>query len=182
MTRQLNIGGTEKKDGWETFDIKEGADHVGNAKDLSRFDDGIFDVLYASHVLEHFDFTGSLQQALEEWYRVLKPNGELYISVPDMKVLCELFNRAQNVQSCFAISRMMFGGHCDKDDYHYAGLSFDILGQFLNKAGFSSMKKVDTFDIFQDTSNLRVSDILISLNVIVQKGVRDEIVPLETSL
>ncbi len=182
MERKMNIGGTEKKDGWETFNIKEGADHVGNAKDLSRFDDEIFDTLYASHVLEHFDFTGSLQQALKEWHRVLKPDGELYISVPDMKVLCELFNRAQNVQSRFAISRMMFGGHCDKNDYHYTGLSFDILGQFLNEAGFSGMKKVDILDIFEDTSNLRVSDILISLNVIVRKGDRDEIVPLETSL
>ncbi len=182
MTRRLNIGSTEKKDGWETFDIKEGADHVGDAKDLSRFNDGIFDIVYASHVLEHFDFTGSIQQAVKEWYRVLKADGKLYISVPNMKVLCDLYNRGENAQSRLMISRMIFGGHCDKNDYHYTGLDIDILGAFLNYAGFKGMRKVDIFGMFEDTSNLRVRDILISLNVIVHKEDRDEVMPLETSL
>ncbi len=182
MERKLIIGSTEKKDGWETFDVKEGADHVGDAKDLSRFNDGIFDIVYASHVLEHFDFTGSIQQAVKEWHRVLKMDGKLYISVPDMRVLCELYNRGENAQSRFMISRMIFGGHCDKNDYHYTGLDIDILGAFLNYAGFKGMRKVDTFGIFEDTSNLKVGDILISLNVIVHKEGEDEVVPLETSL
>ncbi len=180
--RKLNIGGIEPKEGWETFNIKEGADYVGDAKDLSRFENEIFDEIYASHVLEHFDFTGSLQEALKEWYRVLKPEGKLYISVPDMRILCELYNRGQNAKSRFQILRMMFGGHCDKDDYHYIGFDIDILGEFLNSAGFARMKKVKTFGIFNDTSNLRVADILISLNVIVFKEDEDCVLPLETSL
>ena len=182
MARRLIIGSTEKKDGWETFDIKEGADHVGDAKDLSRFDDNAFDIVYASHVLEHFDYTGSLQQTLKEWYRVLKTEGKLYISVPDMKILCDLYNRGDNAKSRFMISRMIFGGHCDKNDYHYTGLDLGILGEFLNGAGFKGMKKVESFDMFNDTSNLKIGDIPISLNVIVYKEDTDEIVPLETSL
>ena len=77
---------------------------------------------------------------------------------------------------------MMLGGHCDKNDYHYTGFDAEILGHFLNIAGFKKMEKVDTFGIFEDTSVLRAGDTLISLNVIVFKGSTDEIMPLETSL
>lgn len=180
--KKLNIGGIEPKEGWETFNIKEGADYVGDAKDLSRFEDEIFDEIYASHVLEHFDYIGSLQEALKEWYRVLKPEGKLYISVPDMRILCELYNRGQNAKSRFVVSRMIFGGHCDKNDYHYVGFDFDILCQFLNSVGFAKTEKVETFDIFNDTSNLRIAGILISLNVITYKENEDCVLPLETSL
>lgn len=179
---KLHIGSTKKKEGWKTFDVKESADYVGDAKDLSRFEDEIFDEIYASHLLEHFDYKDSLGQALKEWYRVLKPDGKLYISVPDMKVLCDLFLRGENSQTRFSILRMMLGGHCDKNDYHYTGFDFEILSHFLNIAGFKRMKKVDTFDIFEDTNSLRAGNTLISLNVIVFKGSTDEIVPLETSL
>ncbi len=82
--RRLHIGGWQKKVGWEIFDARatEVSDHVGNANDLSRFDDNTFIELYASHVLEHFDFRSEVAQVLCEWRRVLVPGGRLYVSVP----------------------------------------------------------------------------------------------------
>ncbi len=70
--RRLHIGGLYKADGWEVFNITKTAatDHVGDAKDLSRFRDRTFGELYASHVLEHFD-AAAMQKALSEWCRVL---------------------------------------------------------------------------------------------------------------
>ncbi len=179
---KLHIGSIEKKEGWKTFDVKEGADYVGDAKDMSRFENETFDEIYASHVLEHFDYKDSLGQALKEWHRVLKPDGKLYISVPDMKVLCDLFLRGENAQTRFSILRMILGGHCDKNDYHYTGFDTEILGHFLNLVGFKRMKKVDVFGIFEDTSNLRAGNTLISLNVIAFKEIEDIVQPLETSL
>lgn len=53
--RRLHIGGLERKEGWEVLNIfpSDVVDHVGNARDLSRFKDATFHELYASHVLEH---------------------------------------------------------------------------------------------------------------------------------
>jgi predicted SAM-dependent methyltransferase len=174
MAKKLHIGGKQPHPDWEIFNIQDGAgvDHVGDAKDLSRFEDQTFDELYASHTLEHFDYNGPLQKVLKEWHRVLKPEGKLYISVPDMDVLCRLFTMKEKftVQERFALTRMMFGGHIDQYDYHYVGLYFDLLKLVLGEAGFKKLLKVEHFDIFKDDSLIRVENIPISLNVIAFKS------------
>jgi predicted SAM-dependent methyltransferase len=90
--RKLHIGGTTRVAGWEILNITPGphVDHVGNANDLSRFADGVFAEVYASHTLEHFDYTGDLERALKEWSRVLSPGGTIYLSVPDLEVLAKM--------------------------------------------------------------------------------------------
>lgn len=186
--RKLHIGGDKAQEGWELWNVHPGTgiDHVGDAVDLSRFEDESFDILYASHVLEHFDYTRRLQKALKEWHRVLKPGGKLYLSVPDMNVLCRLFlNTKFGTNDRFKIIRMMFGGHCDPNDYHFVGFDLDILTDFLRHAGFEKIVRVERLGVFQDTSYLCVEGTLISLNVVAYKeGKKDaeEIRPTETSL
>jgi predicted SAM-dependent methyltransferase len=173
MAKKLHIGGTQPHPDWEIFNIQKGpnVDHVGDACDLSRFTDQTFDELYASHTLEHFDYNGQLQKTLKEWHRVLKPNGKLYISVPDMEVLCKLFTMREKftIQGRFHLTRMMFGGHVDKYDYHYIGFCLDFLNAFLTEAGFQKIQKVENFGIFEDCSTICVENIPISLNVIAFK-------------
>ena len=172
--RKLHIGGKQSHPGWEIFNIQKGpnVDHVGDACDLSRFTDQTFDELYASHTLEHFDYNGPLQKTLKEWHRVLKPNGKLYLSVPDMDVLCRLFTMREKftVQERFHLIRIMFGGHTDQYDYHYVGFCSDVLNSFLAEAGFQKGQKVRYFGIFEDASTLCIGDIPISLNVIAFKS------------
>lgn len=173
MTRKLNIGGEQSLPGWEILNIQQApyVDHVADAKDLSQFEDQTFDELYASHVLEHFDFSGSLLEALKQWYRVLKPDGKLYISVPDMNVLCQLFLKYKELkdEERFFVTKMMFGGHVDQHDYHCVGFDFNILTYFLTQAGFQKIQRVQNFGIFEDTSALGYKGVPISLNVIVSK-------------
>ena len=111
--RNLHIGGNEVKNDWEIFNIIDEpyVDHVGNAKDMSAFEDASFDTLYASHVLEHFDYFSELEAVLDEWYRILKPGGKLYISVPDIEVLGQLLaDDTLSFMDRFKVMRMMFGG------------------------------------------------------------------------
>ncbi len=177
MAKKLHIGGKQPHPDWEIFNIQKGpdVDHVGDAKDMSRFEDQTFDELYASHILEHFDYNGPLQKVLKEWHRVLKPEGKLYISVPDMDVLCKLFTMREKftAQGRFQLTRMMFGGHIDQYDYHYVGLYSDLLTKVLAEAGFQKVLKVEHFGIFEDASALCVENIPISLNVIAFKGSGD---------
>lgn len=67
--RRLHIGGKTSSDGWEVLNVMPGThvDHVCDAKDLSRFEDNTFIEIYASHVLEHFDYVKELISTLKEW-------------------------------------------------------------------------------------------------------------------
>lgn len=172
QARRLHIGGVEQRDGWEILNVARGStvDHVGRADDLSRFADGTFAELYASHILEHLDFTAELQRGLAEWYRVLTDDGKLYVSVPDMEVLCRLFLAPQlALNDRFKIVKMMFGGHVDEHDYHKVGFNFAILAYFLKEAGFVDITRVDDLGVFDDTSRFVSHGVVISLNVIARK-------------
>ena len=52
----------------------------GNAETLDTIESCIFDFVHSSHCLEHLD---DPSQALQNWFRVLKPDGYLVIMVPD---------------------------------------------------------------------------------------------------
>ncbi len=167
--RRLHIGGKEVKEGWEILDAIPAAhvDHVGNARDLTRFPDATFAELYASHVLEHFDFKDEIAAVLREWRRVLKPGGTLYVSVPDMERLCHLYITPRLAAEIrFQIMQMFFGGHLDKYDYHMTGLDESYLAHLLQQAGFRTVDRVSNFDLFRDTSSVEVAGFRISLNVV----------------
>jgi len=165
---KLHIGSRTHAAGWKTFDIEPGheVDYVGNCKDLSQFSTSSVDAIYASHVLEHLDYQGELLPALKEWFRVLKPGAPVMISVPDLETLCRLFLNPQlNAEQRFHIMRIMFGGQTDPHDYHYVGLNWEFLGSYLQAAGFTDIERMKDFGIFDDTSKLKVGNVLISLNV-----------------
>jgi len=173
MERKLLIGGTSKAPGWEVLNIVPGpyVDHVCNARDLSRFPDNTFSALYASHVLEHFDFKKELLPVLEEWHRVLNPGGNVYISVPDLEVLARLFLSKDrlNIQDRLFVMAMIFGAHVDEYDFHFTGFDQDFLATFLHEAGFVNMRRVSSFGFFHDTSIMQFKGVPISLNVIAKK-------------
>lgn len=173
MTRRLHIGGAVRAAGWEVLNAIPGphVDHEGNANDLSRFPDATFAEVYASHVLEHLDYQGELGRALAEWFRVLQPGGKLYVSVPDMDVLARLFLEKDflSMDERFFVMRMMFGGHTDKYDYHVVGLNEEFLTRYLTDAGYTKLRRVDNFGLFQDTSCVDFRGMPISLNMVAEK-------------
>ena len=64
---------------------------------------------------------------------------------------------------------MAFGAQKDPHDFHYVGLTFEFLRNFLLEAGFSRIERVKEFGLFDDTSALKYADVPISLNVIAYK-------------
>jgi len=173
MNRKLHIGGLQKAEGWEILNANPGphVNHACNANDLSLFADDTFTEIYASHIVEHLDYIDELAATLKEWNRVLIPNGKIYISVPDMDILAELFLAKEklNVNERFQVMRMMFGGHIDKYDYHVVGLNLEFLSHYLFTSGFENIKRVKFFGLFEDTSCLVLKGVPISLNLIAEK-------------
>lgn len=174
--RRLHIGGTVRVEGWEVLNALAGpcVDHLGNANDLGRFADGTFAELYASHVVEHFDYMNELQATLTEWQRVLQPGGLLHVSVPDLDVLCQLMLARDQLSMLerFMVMRMMFGGHVDRYDHHSVGLNEEFLRHFLSAAGFVNIRRVEELGLFEDTSTLKFRGVRISLNMVAEKPAR----------
>ncbi len=171
--RKLHIGGQVRTPGWEVLDVNPGpcVDHVANAADLRAFEDNTFTQIYASHVLEHFDYRDQLVLTLKEWNRVLMPGGTLHVSVPDLDVLARFFvdRTLLSLGDRFLAMRMLFGGHTDKHDYHLVGLNEEFLTGYLNAAGFAEMRRVSGFGLFRDGSCMALKDIPISLNMLAIK-------------
>ena len=89
--------------------------------------DGTFNLVYASHILEH---TAWIRPAeiLTEWVRVLKPGGVLEIWVPDGLRIAEAFVGAERLEP--VISNEMDGGASTRN--------MILAGGWL--AGFSRME------------------------------------------
>lgn len=170
---RLHIGGVEPQPGWTILNVQPGpaVDVVGDCTDLGQFSDESVAEIYGSHVLEHLSYIGELDTALQEFYRVLVPGGIVRISVPDFELLCRMFlHPALVTEKRFYIMRMIFGGQTDHTDFHKVGLTWEFLAMYLNTAGFSGIKRVSEFNIFQnDCSSIRYLGQLISLNVEARK-------------
>jgi len=181
--RNLHIGGEQKcvHPNWEIFNIEdaEWVDHVGDACDLSRFEDETFDKVYASHVLEHFDYNedceNSLHYALSEWIRVLKKGGKLFVSVPNLDRICELFiDKTVPFTDRMQLIRMIYGGHTDEHNYHYVGFDEELLISVFFNAGIKRVWHIENFGIFEDSSlgNWQASEKIytgLSINFVAEK-------------
>lgn len=169
---RLHIGGREKHPDWRIVNViaGEGVDYVRSCTDLSVFGNGTVAEIYASHVVEHLGYQRDLLKALREFHRVLEPGGRLRVSVPDLQTLCELFlDPGLDANARFHVMRMMFGGQTDEADFHHVGLSEEFLAEFLRRAGFVSVARVERFGLFEDASALVFRGRPISLNVVAHK-------------
>jgi len=170
---KLHIGGQEAKPGWTVLNAQAGpnVDIVGDFRDLSAFADASVAEIYASHVLEHLAYSVEVVPALAACHRILAPEGRLLVAVPNMDTLCRLMLHPESTpQIKFHLMRILFGGQVDEWDYHKAGFTPELLAGFLGEAGFEDVRQVDAFGLFDDTSNLKIGDIPVSLNVIAVKS------------
>ena len=81
----LGCGATFNKD-WTNVDFVSSSEYVKahNLLDGIPFADAQFDVVYHSHVLEHFP-KEKVVEFIKECYRVLKPGGIIRVAIPDLE-------------------------------------------------------------------------------------------------
>lgn len=81
---KLNLGsGYERLPGWDSIDLDPDTPATYNldVRDLSGFADDTYDEIRAVDILEHLSYRDTVP-ALQEWARVLKPGGRMYVQVP----------------------------------------------------------------------------------------------------
>lgn len=117
------------------------------------FEDGMFSVVRASHVLEHIP-QKNIISTLSEWKRVLHKHGELQIAVPDADIAFQeiisgktpkgkpTFSFKESTAPLVQIYGLGYNNpKTDKRWSHKIIFSYPLLKYFLEKAGFTSIRK-----------------------------------------
>jgi SAM-dependent methyltransferase len=87
--KKLNLGSSDRLlPNYINIDARASVhpDIVCNISKLEFASDNEFDLVRASHVLEHFEFR-EMESVLAEWRRVLRPGGYLMVCVPNFKAI-----------------------------------------------------------------------------------------------
>ena len=98
---------------------------------LLPFADGSFDVVRANHVLEHLPRRDA-DSTLDEWLRVVKPGGELRVSVPDVGWALERVGTDTHGGDALNV---LYGAQTNLEDYHRNGFTEQTLRDSLSKVG-----------------------------------------------
>ena len=183
MVRKLEIGpGKKISPGFESLDLmlqyKPGIlrdiQHIADASKKLPFDDNVFSVVYASHVLEHFPWY-RIGTILKEWHRIISPRGILEVWVPDMLKICKALVDAENGNDytkqdgyykynpgkdpCKWFSARTFAfpmstitdpettGNLEDQDWHRGAFTPRYLKEVLNDAGFVSVRQIDNTEV-----------------------------------
>ena len=93
--RKLEIGpGRKHRKGYETV----GMEYSDVKWDVSKplpFDDETYDMILASHVIEHIEWYRT-QAVIRDWTRILKVGGELELWTPDFGLIIDIVAHAEN--------------------------------------------------------------------------------------
>ena len=139
MTK-LHLGcGKKYIPGWINIDIV--AIHpdvkIDDVSELQTIKDGSIDLIYASHVLEHFG-RHEVEDVLKIWNKKLTQNGLIRLSVPDFESVCKRYLQTYNIAEVLGL---VSGGQRSIYDYHKVVFDFNSLSLLLQKCGFTNARR-----------------------------------------
>ena len=153
-------------DNWKEirFDIDKNVnpDIVGTLTDMKLVETGSVDAVYSSHNIEHI-FPHEVPIALREFYRVLKEDGMVVITCPDLQSVCEAVVQDKLLEPLYEsdigpISPIdILYGHrgfiAQGNEYmaHKGGFTYSVLDGAFYEAGFKIRyggKRPAAWDLF----------------------------------
>ena len=114
-------------------------DYKSDVSDLSMFEDNSIDLIYTSHVLEHFK-RYEIERVLTEWHRVLKPHGILRLAVPDFEAIVRVYEKYKDIG---LVMGLLYGGQDYEHNFHHLVFDFKYLEILLKNVGFESIRRYD---------------------------------------
>lgn len=150
---KLHLGCGEKKiEGYINIDIRESVkpDIVDDIGKLNNIQNESMELIYACHVLEHFNRI-TYKNVLKRWYEVLKPNGVLKVSVPDIESVFSEYSKGTPLKKLLGF---LYGGQTYPENFHYIGFDFNTLKSDLEEIGFKGIKLWD----WKETDHNHIDD------------------------
>lgn len=89
---ELGSGKRTGMEDWIASDIGGGGDIQLDFTQPIPFPDNSLDIIYSSHVLEHFSYPHPMRDLLEECRRILKPGGAFSIAVPNARIFLDAYS------------------------------------------------------------------------------------------
>ncbi len=107
-----------------------------------------FDVVYSSHVLEHFP-RAAVPHVLDEWLRVLRPKGELRLVVPDITWAAKRLVGAVREPPDADVLNVLYGAQDDPSNFHAIGFTPASLRELLESKGLkvTTMKNGEKYNL-----------------------------------
>lgn len=106
---------------------------------LSSFKENSADLIYASHLLEHFSRHDTLK-VLKRWYDILKFGGKLRISVPDFQKIARRYIYTDDIEE---VHGLLHAAQVNKYDIHYISFDEKYLTKCLKSTGFKLVEHYD---------------------------------------
>lgn len=141
--KRLHIGcGKAYLPGWTNVDIFSSvrADVYADMAALP-FDRESFNLIYASHVLEH-SHRHMVLATLSHWRDLLKVGGVLRIAVPDFKACASWYIHGDG-STLDDITGLLWGGQNHPKNNHFIGFDAFTLVNALLKVGFTTTRRWD---------------------------------------
>lgn len=139
-SRRLCVGASQLGASWERLAPLPGPGiaHVGSLADLSNFAANSFAEVHIDETLTYFDLSRA-ESILVGVLRVLRPNGRLTISVPDVTQLAKLLSSsAASLSEELHLLRRLFGARGERA----SGFSGGLLRALLESAGFVDIEQL----------------------------------------
>ncbi len=139
---KLHLGCFKKKlYGFVNVDIRADVepDVVDDCFLLESFKKDSVDLIYTCHMLEHAT-RSQAKQALKRWYELLKKDGVLRISVPDLQKVFEHYVFYKDLRY---LQNFLYGSQKHDYDFHYTGWDSKTLAEDLAEAGFNTVRHYD---------------------------------------
>jgi len=160
---EFGCGGS-RKEGWLSVDYRLGADLSLDIRQRLPLPSNYFQKVFLEHVLEHFCHS-ELIQVLSNIYRIMTPDAELIISVPDLdyyvheylsgKVNNELLAHTPAVISKCPADLLNYIFYMDGE--HKLMFNFDSLSYHLQFVGFRSVHMRDPIQGLDDPGRIKES-------------------------
>lgn len=153
---KLHLGCGEKHlPGFYHIDILD-FKHIDHQSDVRRLDfipDDSVQLIYCSHVLEHFG-RWEIPGIISEWHRVLVSGGILRLAVPDFSACAQLYYEDGLQDGLTGLVGLICGGQKDDFDFHKMIFDEPSLSKILFDAKFSAVHRWD----WRDTEHANVDD------------------------
>jgi predicted SAM-dependent methyltransferase len=140
--------GDNPRNGYVGCDIRNltNVKYVCNAWEITDFiEDNMVDRIYSRHFFEHLTFDQG-RKTIDSWSKILKPNGECELILPDMDFHARQWLKFQdNKEQMEHAHASIWGWQRDSTsdwDIHKSGYNFNTLKKLLTEYGFHTITRL----------------------------------------